>query len=108
MRTWPGVRRMSWGDNMTAGLRELPILDVSHGPAPADAAEYFQDRAAVVSFDPAHRRTLRKAIGNYSGAVSKGKARFRDHEAARRRAAAIKRDAILHLDRYLEEFERNV
>jgi len=93
---------------MAAGVRDLPILDVSHGPAPAEAAHYFRDRAAVVSFDPQHRRTLRKAIGNYSGAVVKGKARFHDHEAARRRAGAIKRDAILHLDRYLEEFERNV
>jgi L-lactate dehydrogenase complex protein LldF len=93
---------------MTAASRQLPILDVSHGPAPDDAAEYFQERSAVLAYDPKHRRTLRKAIGNYSGAVSKGKSRFLDHEAARRKAAAIKREAILHLDRYLEEFERNV
>lgn len=93
---------------MAAAVRELPILDVSHGPKPSEAAGYFRDRAAVLAHDPKHRKTLRKAIGNYDGAVGRGKSRFLDHESARLKAAAIKREAILHLDKYLEEFERNV
>src|SRR5687767_4852268 len=93
---------------VSAAVRELPILDVSHGPQPREAAGYFRDRSAVLSYDPAHRKTLRKAIGNYDGTVVRGKSRFLDHESARRKAAAIKREAILNLDKYLEEFERNV
>ena len=90
---------------------ELPILH-GHGAPPDDhAREFFMDRSHDVAFDPKHRKTLRKATGNYFTAVAKGKARFLNHEEARRRAAAIKRDAIENLDKYLEQFaaavERN-
>lgn len=84
----------------------LPIID-PHRPD-HDQNQFFKDRAAIIAYDTRHRQVLRKAIGTYSAAVRKGKTRFLDHEDARRRAAAIKRDAIEHLDRYLELFEANV
>lgn len=84
----------------------LPIIDQED--AERDPAGYFERHAEAKAHDPRHRRVLRKATGNYFLAVAKAKTRFLDHEDARRRAAAIKRDAIEHLDHYLEQFERNV
>lgn len=92
---------------MTAtATNPLPIIDPHE--AERDPAGYFQSHAAVKAHDLVHRKVLRKAIGNYFHSVGHAKERFLDHEDARRRAAAIKRDAIEHLDRYLEEFETNV
>ncbi|MFO0945988.1 MAG: LutB/LldF family L-lactate oxidation iron-sulfur protein [Planctomycetota bacterium] len=84
----------------------LPIIDPHE--ADRDPAGYFATRSAVKAFDLKHRGVLRKAIGNYNHSVDLAKKRFLDHEDARRRAAAIKRDAIENLDKYLEEFEANV
>lgn len=84
----------------------LPIID-PHEPAERQA-DYFVERAARLAHDVDHRRVLRKATGTYYVAVDASKRRFLDHEAARDRAAEIKREAIAKLDVYLEEFERNV
>jgi L-lactate dehydrogenase complex protein LldF len=56
----------------------------------------------------AQRAIIHKNIAVYDAAVAQGKARFSDWQQARSRAAKIKWDAINHLDRYLEQFERNV
>ena len=68
----------------------------------------FRRAAEAKAFDLSHRATVARNIGFYRVAVTRGMARFADWESARRRAAAVKWEAINHLDRYLEEFERNV
>jgi len=55
-----------------------------------------------------HREIIRKNIESYDAAHLKGRARFQDWEAARRRCQEIKREAVNHLDRYLLQFEEKV
>ncbi|MGA8034465.1 MAG: LutB/LldF family L-lactate oxidation iron-sulfur protein [Candidatus Acidiferrales bacterium] len=71
-------------------------------------AKEFLRSAAVKSADIAHRQTIRKNIDSYDVAVARGRARFQNWQAAREKCQAIKRDAIDHLDRYLEQFEASV
>ena len=71
-------------------------------------AEQFAHAAAQKTADLRHRAVLQNAIKTYDAAVAKGKARFADWQNARAHAAAIKWETINHLDRYLEQFERNV
>jgi len=68
----------------------------------------FEHDATVKTGDLRHRAVIQKNIGTYEIAVAKGKTRFADWENARSHAAAIKWETINHLDRYLEQFERNV
>ncbi len=72
------------------------------------AAQDFLRNAAVKSADLVHRKTIRNSIDHYDSAVVRGRARFQNWQAAREKCQAIKREAIEHLDRYLEEFETNV
>lgn len=72
------------------------------------AAERFTQAATTKAADLRHRAVVQKNTGTYWTAVERNRTRFADWEEARRQAAAIKWDAINHLDRYLEEFERNV
>ena len=72
------------------------------------AAQDFLRSAAVKSADLVHRQILRRGIDHYDAAVAKGRARFLDWPAAREKCQSIKREAVNHLDRYLEEFERRV
>jgi L-lactate dehydrogenase complex protein LldF len=71
-------------------------------------AERFVQAATAKATDLRHRAIVQKNIGNYWAAEARGRSRFADWEEARRQAAAVKWEAINHLDRYLEEFERNV
>lgn len=89
----------------TPAMPVLPVID-PHMPD-SDAAAFF-DARSVTAYDQHHRKVLRKATGNHSIAVDRAKGRFIDHEGARKIAALIKRDAVNHLDRYLEQFEANV
>ncbi|MGO9527856.1 MAG: LutB/LldF family L-lactate oxidation iron-sulfur protein [Verrucomicrobiia bacterium] len=68
----------------------------------------FEHDATVKAADLRHRAVVQKNIDTYDIAVAKGKARFADWQNARAHAAAIKWETINHLDRYLEQFERNV
>jgi L-lactate dehydrogenase complex protein LldF len=75
----------------------------------------FEHDATVKAADLRHRAVIQKNIGTYNIAVAKGKVRFADWprsdrgwQNARSHAAAIKWETINHLDRYLEQFERNV
>ena len=78
-------------------------------PAPAGTpAQRFLRDAAEKSADLAHREIIRKGMESYEAAHQKGRARFKDWEAARRRCQHIKREAINHLDKYLLQFETNV
>jgi L-lactate dehydrogenase complex protein LldF len=71
-------------------------------------AQEFHQKAREKASDQAHRQTIRRAIDTYETAVTKGRARFADYEAARERCAEIKWEAVNHLDRYLDQFETNV
>jgi L-lactate dehydrogenase complex protein LldF len=71
-------------------------------------AKEFSKAAAVKAADLRHRAVIQKAISTYDAAVARGQARFADWPNARSHAAAIKWETINHLDRYLEQFERNV
>ncbi len=71
-------------------------------------AQEFLRSAAVKSADIAHRQTIRKNIDSYDVAVARGRSRFQNWQAAREKCQAVKREAIDHLDRYLEQFEANV
>lgn len=99
---------MIGGSTRAMGGRPNPLPILDHRAIERDPAGYFGERSEEKARDLDHRRVLRKATGNYFLAVAKAKARFLDHEKARLRAAAIKRDAIEHLDRYLEQFEAAV
>ena len=71
-------------------------------------AQRFLRDAAIKSADLAHREIIRKNMESYDAAHRKGRARFHDWEAARRRCQQIKREAVNHLDRYLLQFEEKV
>lgn len=68
----------------------------------------FMAAAAVKAADLHHRAVVQKNIAAYEAAVARSKARWADWESARRQAARLKWEAINQLDRYLEQFERNV
>jgi L-lactate dehydrogenase complex protein LldF len=72
------------------------------------AAQRFLRDAAEKSADLVHREIIRKNMESYDTAHLKGRARFKDWEAARRRCQEIKREAVNHLDKYLLQFETNV
>jgi L-lactate dehydrogenase complex protein LldF len=72
------------------------------------AAQDFLRNAAAKSADLVHRQILRRGIDHYDVAVGNGRAQFLNWQAARAKCQAIKREAVNHLDRYLEEFERRV
>ena len=70
-------------------------------------AKKFRINAARVAFDEKHRKTIRFNMGKYYAAVAKGSARYQNREAARDKAAAIKRHTLEHLSEYLQQFEKN-
>jgi L-lactate dehydrogenase complex protein LldF len=70
--------------------------------------QQFERAATRLAADLRHRGIIRRNIASYDAAVARGKARFADWQEARSVAAQIKWEAINHLDRYLEQFERKV
>jgi L-lactate dehydrogenase complex protein LldF len=72
------------------------------------AAQDFLRNAATKSADLVHRQIIRRGIDHYDAAVRGGRLRFLNWQAAREKCQDIKREAMNHLDRYLEEFERRV
>lgn len=66
----------------------------------------FQKDSASIAFDLRHRQTIDFNIGRYDVAVAKGMARYRNLEAAKRAAAAIKREVLTNWEHYLLEFEK--
>jgi L-lactate dehydrogenase complex protein LldF len=77
-------------------------------PPAQTAAQKFLRDAAVKSADLVHREIIRKNMESYDAAHLRGRARFKDWEAARRRCQEIKREAINQLDTYLLQFEEKV
>src|SRR6516162_7149916 len=72
------------------------------------AAQRFLRDAAEKSADLVHREIIRKNMESYEVGQLKGRARFKDWEAARRRCQEIKREAVNDLDKYLLQFEEKV
>jgi len=72
------------------------------------AGQQFERAATRLAADLRHRGIIRRNIASYDAAGARGKARFADWQEARSVAAQIKWEAINHLDRYLEQFERKV
>ena len=75
---------------------------------PVDPAQKFLRDAAIKSADIAHRDIIRFNMESYATAHQRGRGRFKDWDAARRRCQEIKREAVNHLDKYLLQFEANV
>src|SRR5215475_7393101 len=74
----------------------------------SSAAQQFLRDAAEKSADLVHREIIRKNMESYDAAHLRGRSRFKDWEAARRKCQEIKREAINHLDRYLLQFEEKI
>jgi L-lactate dehydrogenase complex protein LldF len=72
-----------------------------------ETEKVFLENAEHKAFDLEHRRKINFNISKYNTAVQKGLGQFSDLNLARKRANAIKYQAIEHLDRYLLEFEKN-
>ena len=66
----------------------------------------FQEDADRTTHDAPRRSAVRKALHNYQSARNRTGATYTDWRAARAAASTIKHEAVNHLDRYLEEFER--
>jgi L-lactate dehydrogenase complex protein LldF len=69
-----------------------------------DAARQFLQDATRQSGDARQRGLIQTALGKYELKRDEKKALFQDWAGARRLAGEVKRDAMSHLDRYLEEF----
>lgn len=72
-----------------------------------DQLKTFLAKSDVKANDLEHKRKIAFNINKYNDAVVKGKKQFIDLEVARKRAKNIKWKTIEHLDRYLEQFEKN-
>jgi len=68
----------------------------------------FREDATRVAADLTHRHLINKALKGYEAKRDEFKGRYQDWQSARTAAAAIKHDAVEHLGRYLEEFERRI
>ena len=71
--------------------------------APSHQFHFDADRTTS---DGLRRAAVRRALSNYQTARNHTGATFTDWKSARAAAATIKHEAVNHLDRYLEEFER--
>lgn len=71
-------------------------------------AQKFTRDAEAIAFDVKHRNTIKFNISRYDAAVSRGMARYNNVEAAKREAAAIKRDVLQNWAKYLLQFEDNI
>lgn len=71
-------------------------------------AAQFKAEAARLTADLEHRQWIFKALRGYEGKRDEFKARFQSWEQARQVAAEIKYEVINHLDRYLEQFVKNI
>ncbi|MBI2968674.1 MAG: lactate utilization protein [Bacteroidetes bacterium] len=74
---------------------------------PSSPIKEFLERSERKAFDAAHRQKIDFNISKYDQTVLKGKQQYSNLEAAREKAAAIKRKVVENLDQYLLEFESN-
>jgi L-lactate dehydrogenase complex protein LldF len=74
---------------------------------PSAASQFNTDATRMVG-DTDQREMVQRSLSGYQKARSSSASRFQDWESARTRAAAIKDEAILHLDQYLVQFEEKL
>jgi L-lactate dehydrogenase complex protein LldF len=74
----------------------------------SSVARQFRTAAARRAADLQHRAWVQTALGKYELKRDETQALFQDYQAARQLAAQIKWEAINHLDRYLEQFVRQL
>ena len=68
----------------------------------------FIAKSTIKAPDKEHRRKINFNIGKYNATVPQGKAQFSDLMQAREQAKNIKWNAIEHLDKHLESFEKQI
>lgn len=73
-----------------------------------ETAASFIAKSTVRAADLEHRRKINFNIGKYNAVVPLGKRQFADVMPVRERAKNRKWEAIEHLDKYLEEFEKKI
>jgi L-lactate dehydrogenase complex protein LldF len=71
-------------------------------------AKKFKAYATQYAADLRHRQLIQKALRGYEIKRDENRARFQNWEQARQAAAEVKYETINHLDRYLEQFVRNI
>jgi L-lactate dehydrogenase complex protein LldF len=70
--------------------------------------QQFKEQAEVLTHDLRHRNIIQTAMGKYEIVRDKSRGAFRDYRSARQAAAETKWEAINHLDKYLEQFTKNI
>lgn len=73
-----------------------------------ETAASFIAKSTIKAADLEHRRKINFNIGKYNAVVPQGKKQFADVMQVRERAKNRKWEAIEHLDKYLEEFEKKI
>jgi len=71
-------------------------------------ARKFHFDTSKIAFDEVHRKKIDFNMSRYDLAVETGMKRYKDVEAAKNQAAAIKHEVLSHLDEYLLQFEKNI
>src|ERR1700733_5544507 len=74
---------------------------------PSPATQFNTDAMRMVA-DTDQREMVQRSLSGYQKARTSSASRFQDWESARTRAAAIKDEAIQHLDQYLVQFEEKL
>ena len=72
------------------------------------ASAIFLAKSTVKAPDKEHRRKINFNIGKYNATVPQGKEQFGNLMLAREQAKNIKWNAIEHLDKHLESFEKKI
>src|SRR5574343_133234 len=73
-----------------------------------NTAASFIAKSTIKAADLDHRRKINFNIGKYNSVVPLGKQQFADVNKTREAAKLKKWEAIEHLDKYLEEFEKKI
>ncbi len=71
-------------------------------------SQQFTEQAEVLTHDLRHRDIVQTALRKYEIVRDKSRGAFQDYRAARQAAAETKWEAINHLDKYLEQFTKNI
>jgi len=73
----------------------------------ASKEKQFKKESEEKAFDLKHRKTINFNIGKYLDALEKGKKQYSSLEEAKELASEIKKEALLNLDYYLQQFSEN-
>jgi L-lactate dehydrogenase complex protein LldF len=70
--------------------------------------QQFKEQAEVLTHDLRHRDFIQTAMHKYEVVRDKTRGAFQDYRSARQAAAETKWEAVNHLDKYLEQFTKNL